>query len=402
MLSDITKEYYKEATLEHRKKLGQYMTPYDIIEASLKSIDIKKFKNILEPSCGTGQFIDKISHSNKRVKITGIEIDKKIFDIINVKFKDNKKVTIFNEDFLLFDFKDTKYDLIIGNPPYFEINKKNKIYKTYNEIITKYKEYLNGRTNIYSLYLKKSIELLEEEGILLFVIPTSLLSSKYFEGIRKNIVATCNIIKIEILNSDSFEDALQQTMIFGLQKLNHNEKSDNKYIIKLGNTIIFNQDYEKYNLELQNKKFIKDLKCTVKTGSVVWNQHKHKLTNEKKDNIVLIYPRNLNSDKNELELSSHDKKKQYIDSTKYTKHPISGPLIAINRIIGIKDITLNPVLIEKGEHYFENHVNIIYGELKNLKIIYESLKKKETVDFIKNIIGNTQLSKTELETMVPL
>jgi hypothetical protein len=195
-------------------------------------------------------------------------------------------------------------------------------------------------------------------------------------------------------------------MIFGIQKLKQNEKSDNKYIIKLGNTIIFNTEYEKYNLELQNKKFIKDLNCTVKTGSVVWNQHKESLTNEKKnskkDNIELIYPRNLNSKKNKLDLSSHDKKKQYLNSKKYMKHPISGPLIAINRIIGIKDITLNPVLIKKGEYYFENHINIIYGDIKNLKIIYESLKKEETVDFIKNIIGNTQLSKTELETMVPI
>ena len=101
MLSDITKEYYKEATLEHRKTLGQYMTPYDIVEATLKSINNKKFKNILEPSCGTGQFIDKILKSNKGTKITGIELDEKIFDVINTKFKDNKKVTILNKDFLL-------------------------------------------------------------------------------------------------------------------------------------------------------------------------------------------------------------------------------------------------------------------------------------------------------------
>lgn len=397
MLNNITTKYYKEATIEHRKKYGQYMTPYDIVMASLELIKIKTFKNILEPSCGTGQFIDKIREENTKAIITGIELDKKLFDLVANKF--DKKVIILNNDFLLHDFGDKKFDLIIGNPPYFELDKNNK---QYDELIKSYKEYLSGRINIYTLFLKKCIDLLENNGTLEFVIPTSLLSSKYFEGIRKYIVETCNICDIKILNSNDFEDALQQTMIFVLEKLDLNKKNNGDFIIKLGDTFIFNDNYKKYNLELKDKKFIKDYNCNVKTGSIVWNQHKNSLTNDKNNNTVLVYPRNLNSEKNKLELSSNDKKKQYLDSKLYTKHPINGPIIAINRIIGIKDITLNPVLLENGNYYFENHINIIYGDIKNLKIIYESLKKPETIDFIKNIIGNTQLSKTELETMVPI
>jgi adenine-specific DNA-methyltransferase len=402
ILSETTRDYYKNTTLEHRKANGQYMTPYDIINSSLKLIDIKNFKKILEPSCGTGQFIEKIIEINKKAKVTGIELDKKIYDIIKNKF--TKKTIIKNENFMLYDFDDETFDLIIGNPPYFELDKKCKLY---DEHIDTYSECLSGRINIYTLFLRKCIDLLQVNGILLFVIPTSLLSSKYFEGIRKYIQANCNIENIQILNSDDFEDALQQTMIFVIKKINKDEEKNNgNFIIKLGDTIIFNENAEKYNQELKNKKFIKDFNCIVKTGSVVWNQHKESLTNDEKNlrkkNIVLVYPRNLNSEKNKLDLTSHDKKKQYMDSEKYTKHHITGPIIAINRIIGIKDITLNPVLLEKGDYYFENHINTITGDLKNLKIIYESLKKPETVNFIKNIIGNTQLSKTELETMVPI
>ena len=68
----------------------------------------------------------------------------------------------------------------------------------------------------------------------------------------------------------------------------------------------------------------------------------------------MVYPRNLNSDENSIIISYHDKKKQYIDTNKYTKNTVKAPLIAINRIIGIKDITLKPVLIKTGEYYFEN------------------------------------------------
>jgi adenine-specific DNA-methyltransferase len=403
MLSETTKEYYKNTSLEHRKNYGQYMTPYDIIQEALKMIDITKINSILEPSCGTGQFIEKILEKNKKANIDGIELDKNIYDTIKTKF--NKKVNLINTDFLLHDFKEKKYKLIIGNPPYFEIDKKNN---TYDNIIQKYDDVLTGRINIYTLFIRKAIDLLEDDGILLYVIPTSLLTSKYFENIRNYIIKKCNLLNIKVLNSDNFEDALQQTMIFIVQKTNIN---DGKFIIKLGNTSIFNEQYIKYNNEIKNKKYIIDLDCTVKTGSVVWNQCKDFLTNDKtsiikdnisKNNIVLIYPRNLNSKENKISLSTHEKKKQYLDSSKYKKPLTKSPVIAINRIIGVKDITLNPILIETGEYCFENHINIISGELTNLKKIYESLKKPETINFIKNIIGNTQLSKTELETMIPL
>jgi len=395
MISKITEDYYKNISLVHRKNNGQYMTPYDIIEESLKTLPKSHYKSILEPSCGTGQFIEKIQEKYKKAKITGIEIDTVIYNIINNNFNNN--IDIINNDFLLYDFKDKKYNLIIGNPPYFELEQKNSKYK---EIINNYKEYLCGRVNIYSLFLLKSIEILDD--VLLFVIPTSLLSSKYFEGVRKFIIKKCNIRNIKILNSDNFEDAQQQTMIFIIQKLKDNNINNGKYIIKLGETIIFNENYETCNNYLKNKIFIKDLNCVVKTGSVVWNQHKDSLTNDDKNNVILIYPRNLNSEENTIELSSHDKKKQYINSSKYKKITINGPLIAINRIIGIKDITLKPVLIKTGNYYFENHINIITGDLDNLTRIYNSLKKSETINFIKNIIGNTQLSKTELETMIPI
>ena len=93
----------------------------------------------------------------------------------------------------------------------------------------------------------------------------------------------------------------------------------------------------------------------------------------------------------------------YIDTTSNT---INLPVIAINRIIGIKQISLKPVLIQASDmnqtYYFENHINVIMGPIDTLKIIYKSLILPETIEFIKNIIGNTQLSKTELETMIPI
>ena len=113
----------------------------------------------------------------------------------------------------------------------------------------------------------------------------------------------------------------------------------------------------------------------------------------------MIYPRNLID--NKLVIKQDNTKKQYI---KINNEPIKAPFIVINRIIGIKEISLKPVLVEETDesYLFENHINVITGKLDDLKIIYNSLCKPDTITFIKNIIGNTQLSKNELLYMIPI
>ena len=63
---------------------------------------------------------------------------------------------------------------------------------------------------------------------------------------------------------------------------------------------------------------------------------------------------------------------------------------------------MNPVLIKDKEYFYENHVNIIIGDYINLKIIYDSLISSNTIEFIKMIASNTQLSQFELENIIPV
>jgi len=264
MYNDITNNFYFKDNLETRKNNGIYITPYHIITKCLENEKISKFKNVLEPSFGSGQFIDIISEFNKNINIVGVELNNELYLEVKKKYSKNKNINLENNDFLNWE-NNIQFDLIIGNPPYFEIFLNNEQKKIYSKIIC-------GRVNIYSLFIFKCINLLKPDGKLIFVIPTSLLSSKYFENIRYYIKNTCNIDEITILGSKDFEDALQSTMIFKITKLNNNHKSNNNFIIKFSNTIIFSDKYIEINKLIKNKKFIKDYNCNVKTGKIVWNQ----------------------------------------------------------------------------------------------------------------------------------
>ena len=81
-------------------------------------------------------------------------------------------MNIINADFLSHNFTDMNseyYDMIVGNPPYFEFTLSNELKK-------KYKDVISGRVNIYTLFIKKSIILLKPKGI--FKTPILKLNKK--------------------------------------------------------------------------------------------------------------------------------------------------------------------------------------------------------------------------------
>ena len=159
-------------------------------------------KYVLEPSCGSCEFVNILNKNFKKMKITGIELNKTIFD--NIKVFNNKNITLLNENFLSYNFEN-KYELIIGNPPYF-VMKKQDVDKSY------YK-YFEGRPNIFILFLIKSLSLLNINGILSFVLPKSFLNCLYYDNTRKYIVDNFKIIDI-IDVDDSYIETKQQTVIF--------------------------------------------------------------------------------------------------------------------------------------------------------------------------------------------
>ena len=128
-----------------RKECDFYATPINVVENILNHKDLSDYGNkILEPSAGNGNISKTIKQYYPNKHLTSFELREEEYDSL-IKISDD----VIIDDYLKYEFKDT-YDIIIGNPPY----------------------------SLALDFCKKSLELLSDEGILIFLLRTAFLESK--------------------------------------------------------------------------------------------------------------------------------------------------------------------------------------------------------------------------------
>jgi adenine-specific DNA-methyltransferase len=396
-VASLSLNYMERTDKKYLKKNGQFFTVDQVLLTAL--LDDYAWKSdvtsILEPSCGSGTIIAEcLKEAGKECRIKGMDIEECLVESSREIFKNYKNVEITKGNFLEAAF-DEKFDLIVGNPPYFEMSLDNKQREEFEEIIC-------GRANIYGLFIYKSIQLLKEGGELRFIIPRTILSGKYFCKLREYIHKNCDVIDIVKFNkSNMFKKALQSVIILKLRKTT---KPKEDFVIKLDGRVYFAKNKEK--LSLEGRTSIKDLGCRVKTGSIEWNKNKELLVSEQVDDTLpLVMASNLKDGHVVYFNGGSSEKKQYMKKTKENEKQIQcGPCIFVNRIVGLDPVRLNVVLERSVEKQFfvENHVNVINGELSKLEIIERSLREEFTREFLNELLGSTQISQYELECIVPI
>ena len=103
------------------------------------------------------------------------------------------------------------FDVVIGNPPY--INIENLPLATKDYLFNNYRT-CQGRTDIYIAFLEKSISILSANGVMGFILPYAFAMQKYGEKMRKTLIDNHNIR--EIVDASSyriFENAIVYNII---------------------------------------------------------------------------------------------------------------------------------------------------------------------------------------------
>lgn len=456
-LTQHTIDYLNSADLGHRKSLGQYFTNSKIrnkLWECLERITRRDFNKedvcIWEPSAGTGEFVGDLISRYPNAQIVASELDEQLCNLLKVKYP---KVQVKPGDLLANPSKEA-FDLIPGNPPYFEINLDHFLFKQeeFNkwveeiqpkgtekdkkkEYLTqqrknfnkKYKDVISGRVNIYSLFIKVGLDALKPKGYLAFVVPPSMNNGAYFKKLREYICLHAEIKDIILFSENEFADAQQTVMILILRK---HEKpltkipEDMKFVFQKGDILIFTTEAEEIKKAFEGKTTFKEQGWKVVTGNVVWNQHKPSISKhsdnkkggeEYKKHTTLIWGQNIKSDDevDTVNVEFKHPKGQYInlDSKRpgaSSIKPFNQKAILVNRIVGTVGSGRIRAAAYSTDAPFvaENHVNVILPpkdfDVKVLHQICGYLRSEATASLIQKITGNVQISKTELENLIPM
>lgn len=397
--SELSKSLTAKINKTDKQKYGIYFTPPETIIKNIEFLKpfMKDIKTILEPSCGSCEYISTLKNINNDIDITGVELNETIFESIKHLEEDN--ITLLNDNYLTHDFN-SKFDLIIGNSPYFVMKKK--------EVDPKYHDYFEGRPNIFILFIIKSLDLLNDNGIMSFVLPKNFLNCLYYDKTRKYIVENYNILTIIDCSSDKYIDTQQDTIILIIQNVKPKDNNIPYHIVVSEYTIFGTPDNINELKELyKDSQTLFELGYRVNVGNVVWNQCKNELTDDS-DKTLLVYSSDIANNTISIKNYSNPEKKNYID-----RKGTTDPLLIINRGYGVGKYNFNYCIINensKTEYLIENHLICIKDTNKvskkelitNYRKIIESFENKKTIEFIKIYFGNNAMNTTELCKILPI
>ena len=210
---------------EQRKALSAYFTPPKltsaVLDAASRFLDGVTNPTVLDPACGGGSFLTPMARhlihlagrqdhpeqeacENVLLQLRGIEIDTGLATLSQTLlrkmlareygFTRTGPLGVVRRGDALSVSLQTKFDLVIGNPPYGKVHERldDKILKSAGRVN------LGGHTNLYSLFLLRSLNWVKPGGGLVFVLPTSFVAGPYFAGLRHEVFSRAVVERIDL------------------------------------------------------------------------------------------------------------------------------------------------------------------------------------------------------------
>ncbi len=186
---------------------GFVPTPRETVDAMVERLfrgrPPRPDDTVLDPGCGTGEFIDGVIRWCERQRlalprISGVESDPQHLPVLRAKYERLRAVHIEHADFLT-DGR-TTYNFIVGNPPYVAITALSETEKA--RYRARYAT-ARGRFDLYLLFFEQALRSLAPGGRLVFITPEKYL---YVEtaGPLRDLLARHHIEEIRLVREDTF------------------------------------------------------------------------------------------------------------------------------------------------------------------------------------------------------
>ena len=170
--------------------LTAFYTPPAVISSIYKAMEQMGFRegNILEPSCGIGNFIGMLPQSMQDSKIYGVEIDKISAGIAQQLYQ---KTSIAAQPFEEANIPDSFFDAVIGNVPFGDIRVNDRRYNKHNFLIHDY-------------FFAKSLDKLRPGGVMALITSKGTMD-KENPAVRKYIAQRADLLGAIRLPNNTFK-----------------------------------------------------------------------------------------------------------------------------------------------------------------------------------------------------
>lgn len=183
----LSPEEYQSA---RESTLTAFYTPPVVISAIYKAMEQMGFKggNILEPSCGIGNFIGMLPQSIENSRVYGVEIDKISAGIAQQLYQ---RSSIAAQPFEEAEIPDSFFDAVVGNVPFGDFSVADKRYDKNHFLIHDY-------------FFAKSLDKLRPGGVMALVTSKGTMD-KENPAVRKYIAQRAELLGAIRLPNNTFK-----------------------------------------------------------------------------------------------------------------------------------------------------------------------------------------------------
>lgn len=181
-----------EYTSARESTLTAFYTPPTVISAVYKVLENMNFKNgnLLEPSCGIGNFIGMLPKTMQDSKIYGVELDTISAGIAQQLYQ---KSSIAAQGFENVNIPDSFFDGVVGNVPFGDFKVIDKKYDKHNFLIHDY-------------FFAKSLDKLRPGGVMALITSKGTMD-KENSSVRKYIAQRAELLGAIRLPNDTFKSS---------------------------------------------------------------------------------------------------------------------------------------------------------------------------------------------------
>lgn len=187
LYASLSPEEYRAAM---ESTLTAFYTPPVVIRAMYDALDRLGFSqgNILEPSCGTGNFFGLLPESMQNSKLHGVEIDSLTGRIAKQLYQ---KANIAIEGFEKTNLPDNHFDVVLGNVPFGEIRVNDSRYNAQKFLIHDY-------------FFAKALDKVRAGGVVMFITSKGTMD-KASPEVRKYIAQRAELLGAIRLPDNTFK-----------------------------------------------------------------------------------------------------------------------------------------------------------------------------------------------------